>query len=96
MNFLLLNGNGDYFLIDINSFLLLTSNLTFDFRKPDGLVITKTAFFVTNGSDGTIIYTTIENDLNVSGGWSLQAHVVTLTINFKTDIYNFTVEKNII
>lgn len=45
------------------------------FLKPDGVSVTKTASFGSDGSDGIITYTTVANDLNVAGLWHVQAYV---------------------
>jgi hypothetical protein len=45
------------------------------FTKPSGEVLTKTASFVTDGTDGLIHYATIAGDLNESGVWKIQANV---------------------
>ncbi len=47
----------------------------FYFQKPDGTILTKTASFTTDGTDGKIQYTTIAGDLNVAGKWKLQAKI---------------------
>lgn len=45
-------------------------------RKPSGTVLTKTASFTTDGSDGKIEYQTANTDLDVAGVWGIQAYVV--------------------
>lgn len=45
------------------------------FTKPSGEVLTKTALFVTDGTDGLIHYQTVDGDLNESGVWKIQARV---------------------
>lgn len=42
------------------------------FLKPDETVVTKTAVFVSDGSDGKIKYTTIAGDLDIVGLWHIQ------------------------
>jgi hypothetical protein len=42
---------------------------------PDGTVLTKTAAFDTNGTDGKIKYTTQGGDLSARGTWKIQAYV---------------------
>jgi len=46
------------------------------FRKPNGTVVTKTATFTTDGTDGSIYYTTDETDLDVAGLWKFRAEVM--------------------
>lgn len=65
------------------------------FEKPDGSVVTKDAAFLTDGSDGKIIYTSVSGDLDIVGGWRIQAHVVIDTGTFSSSIEPFTVGKNI-
>lgn len=45
------------------------------FRKPDGTIVTQTATFTTDGTDGSIYYTTDDTDLNVVGTWKYRAEV---------------------
>lgn len=45
-------------------------------KKPDGTKLTKTASFVTDGTDGKLSYTTASGDIDQSGPWQLQAYVV--------------------
>lgn len=45
------------------------------FLKPDQTTITKTATFVTDGSDGKIQYETVDGDLDQSGLWHIQGYV---------------------
>ena len=45
-------------------------------RKPSGTVLTKTAEFTTDGTDGQIEYTTVNTDLDVTGLWGIQGYVV--------------------
>lgn len=45
------------------------------FTRPDGSLLTKTALFVTDGTDGQIHYATIEGDLDQPGLWKIQAYI---------------------
>lgn len=45
------------------------------FTKPDGTVETKTATFVTDGTDGVIQYVTVDGDLDMTGGWKATGYV---------------------
>lgn len=65
------------------------------FGKPDGTTLTKTAVFATDGEDGVIQYSSILGDLDIPGIWSIQAHVVLPTGNWRTDIAHFDVHGNI-
>lgn len=70
------------------------------FRSPSGTVQERDASFFTNGSDGIITYTTVLDDIVVSGTrneiWSIQAYVE-LASGFKshTFIDKFEVEANL-
>jgi len=44
----------------------------FLFRKPDASVLTKTATFVTDGTDGQLTYTTLSTDIDAIGIWTIQ------------------------
>lgn len=45
-------------------------------KKPSGTVVTKTGVLIGNGSDGRYKYVTVSGDLNESGRWQIQAHLV--------------------
>lgn len=45
------------------------------FMKPDGTTLTKTASFVTDGTDGKVKYVTVATDLDAFGTWAIQAYV---------------------
>lgn len=63
--------------------------------KPNGVVITKTAAFVSNGSDGKLQYTTIIGDLDQHGIWKLQVKVALPTGTWQSDIQEFRVYPNL-
>jgi len=65
------------------------------FEKPDGTVITKNATFDTDGTDGKIYYITIDEDLNLSGQWKIQAKVVLADGTWRTSIDDFEVYENL-
>lgn len=65
------------------------------FKKPGGDILTKGASFYTDGTDGVIYYTSVSGDLSENGRWKMQAHIVTPSSDFKTDIYNFKVSRNL-
>lgn len=45
------------------------------FRSPSGQVLTKSATFATDGSDGVIAYTVEPNVITEVGDWSVQARI---------------------
>lgn len=65
------------------------------FRKPGGQILTKIASFTTDGTDGKLQYQSISGDLDTIGVWSIQAHVILDTGEWKSKIKTFRVLKNI-
>lgn len=65
------------------------------FRKPDKTKVTKAANFSSNGTDGKIRYTTVANDLDQAGLWSLQAHIVLPSGDWKSSTSEFSVASNL-
>lgn len=59
-------------IVDLSS----ATELELLFLKPNGTKLTKTASLVSDGTDGKMQYTTVSGDLNASGTWKLQGHVV--------------------
>ncbi len=64
-------------------------------KKPSGVVMTKTADFTTDGTDGKLEYITATADINEWGPWKIQANIITASTNFKSDIGEFTVYVNL-
>ena len=67
---------------------------------PNGTLLTKTADFTTDGSDGKIEYTTVKGDLAISGVWKVQAHVILGTASpinseWRSDIGEFNCYENL-
>ena len=54
--------------LDISS----ATDMSFVFRTPNGLSVTKTAVFETDGTDGALVYYT-EEDFLTEGRWQVQA-----------------------
>jgi len=66
------------------------------FKLPDGTLLTKTAIFKTDGTDGIIQYVSIDGDLNQSGKWKIQAKVsFPNETSWKSDIGSFKVFGNL-
>lgn len=70
------------------------------FRKPKTVTlaaetITKTASFVTNGTDGLLKYTTVSGDLDRKGTWSVQAYIEIPNWQGHSDIKIFIVGDNL-
>jgi hypothetical protein len=65
------------------------------FHKPDGTLLTKTANFYTDGTDGKIYYTSASGDLNLTGNWRLQAYVGIGSNKWHSDTGRFVVYPNL-
>ena len=66
----------------------------FILKKPSGSVVTKTASFDTDGTDGVLKYETVADDLDEDGTWQLQVRLV-MTGTWKSSITTFTVKENL-
>lgn len=73
----------------------LASVKTIVLTKPNGVVVTKTASFFTNGVDGKLLYTTIAGDLDRAGEWRIQGHVTLANGDWHTKISRFIVLRNL-
>lgn len=67
---------------------------TIYFVRTDGSVVTKSAVFSSNGTDGKVQYTTVANDLNQVGNWKAQAYVDIPSGKWYSSFFDFSVEKN--
>jgi hypothetical protein len=66
------------------------------FQKPDKSVVTKTADFVSDGSDGKIKYVTSgSSDLDQWGTWLAQAYVSIPYFSSYSTINTFYVDRNL-
>ena len=67
--------------------------ITFKFKKPDGTVVSKTGSLVSGGTTGKCRYTSIANDIDAAGNWTLQVYIeMGATTKFHTSTAAFTVE----
>ncbi len=64
-------------------------------RPVGGNNLVKPAVITTDGYDGKMQYVTVDGDLNVTGLWEIQGHVVFGTNKWKTAIKQFQVYSNI-
>ena len=64
-------------------------------KQPDGDLLTRTASFVTDGSDGKIHYVTVTGDFDESGEYGLQGKVVSSAGSWRTEIEYIKVQKNL-
>lgn len=66
------------------------------FQKADGTVVTKTASFVTDGTDGQMQYVTEDDDLDQTGKWKIQGYIeIGASRKVHTDISEFKVWPNL-
>jgi hypothetical protein len=64
-------------------------------RRPDNSLLTWSASFTTDGTDGKIQYTSASNTFNQDGNWRLQGRVAMPLWSGRTDWYEFTVYPNL-
>ncbi len=77
----------------VNISTATTKNIIF--CKSDGTKDTKAGVFTTDGTDGLLRYTTVANDLNISGLWKIQGHIIISGGSWKSSIGLFEVHKNV-
>ena len=65
------------------------------FREPGGTLVTKTATFKTDGTDGKITYTSESStDFDSVGTWKIQGHISKASSTFRTEQSEFQVKNN--
>lgn len=64
-------------------------------RKPDGVIITATATFLTDGSDGKIYYDSVSGDLDTPGLYKIQGAIVINSGTYKSSIQMFRIDCNL-
>src|SRR6056300_1272314 len=79
-------------IVDISSAL----SMQMHFKKPDGTTVTKTAVHTTDGIDGKMQYTTVDQDLDATGSWKVQGKIQLPVGTWSTDIQSFKVYKNLV
>lgn len=60
-------------------------------RDPDGNEASKTAAFTTDGSDGVVEYTLVEDDIDEEGNWRARVQVTSATAKLTSLWSPFTV-----
>ncbi len=65
------------------------------FKRPNGFLLTKTANFVTDGTDGRMDYISVDGDLGQIGNWSIQAKITLGGGTWNSEIKPFEVFKNL-
>jgi hypothetical protein len=76
---------------DISSFT--THELVF--QKPNKTVVVKPAVFFTDGTDGLLVYITVDGDLIPAGSFQVQAHLKNVTLEEYTGVDLFHCAKNL-
>ena len=95
-----MNDIGTQFILTIKdqdgAVVNLASSLTKEiiFLKPDLSSHTKTASFVTDGSDGKIYYTAASGDIEQDGFWRIQGRVTFASGSWSTNTTQFIVYPN--
>ena len=64
-------------------------------KSPNKSVAIKTGSFLTDGTDGIMKYTTVDDDISKTGVWSIQAKVIFVTGTWYSDIQEFKVYDNL-
>lgn len=64
----------------------------FEFHKPDGTIVTKTAVFRTDGTDGWLRYLLEAGVLDTVGTWSVRAKVTISGGAYRTEKVQFAVK----
>ena len=77
--------------VDISS--ATTKNIIF--TKPGGTNVTKTMSFVTDGSNGQLVYSIESGVLDTVGQWQYQIYLVFSSGSFYSDIGEFIVHRNL-
>jgi hypothetical protein len=71
------------------------SSIEMIIKKPDQTKLTKTATFVTDGTDGKVQYITIAGDIDQAGNYKIQGKVVYGGATYYSSISTFKVYCNI-
>ena len=88
----------EYTVLDTAGVALDISNATTKklvFKKPNGVVITKDADYVTDGADGKLQYASTTGDLSPYGTWTVQAYIVRSGLDGRTERATFSVLRNL-
>ena len=77
---------------DISSF---TSTLQIILKAPSSKIVTKTAAFKTDGTDGIVTATLADGDIDEDGEWKIQARLTKSGADIRTVPTTFTVNENL-
>lgn len=69
---------------------------TFTFARPDGTTFDRTATLYTDGTDGILVYATVDGDFDVAGRWRVQANYELGTGQWSAESEVFTVKARLI
>ena len=65
------------------------------FKRQNGSLLTKSASFTTDGTDGRIDYTTVSGDLTQVGIWNIQAKITLGSGTWRSEVEEFEVFDNL-
>jgi hypothetical protein len=65
------------------------------FRKPSGALLTVTAAFYTDGTDGLLSYITSAGDIDLAGTWKLQVKLTQVLNVWNSEVVEFVVDENL-
>jgi len=71
------------------------STIEYRFKDPSGTTTLKSGSVLTDGTDGKVVYNTVDGDLPTPGGWELQVRVVLPTGTWHSNKEKFKVYPNI-
>lgn len=74
---------------------LTTGSFLFYFKKPDFSTLSVVPVLTTDGTDGTLQYSTVEGDFDLAGEYQFQVVVTTPTGSWSTEAQSFTVYNTI-
>lgn len=75
--------------------LSAATDTLFIITKPNGTILEITADLYTDGTDGTLTYSTIDGDLSVAGLYKIQARIVFTSGSYSSSIQTFRVYNNL-
>jgi len=78
----------DGVVVDLSS----QTTLEFNFKKPGGTVVTVTAVFSTDGTDGNMEFVTVSGTLDTVGLWRAQGYMVLTSGTWTTTEFTFEVK----
>ena len=88
----------EYTVLDVDGDALDISGATTKkliFKKPNGVVVSKDADYVSDGADGKLQYSSILGDLTPYGKWEVQAYIVRSGLDGRTEVETFEVRRNL-